>query len=351
MTNTSEYQNLLVLIQSFETLWAYYSQSDGQIYDQELRGLSRSMSESVNGLAASDSRLCDQLENSTVNRVRMREILTRLDHWANSDDLAPFENLVLSRSMLFGLLSSLKIFLHVQLQIPIMPTIAMSAREIEHSERALRWKGYLPDDFLRTARFDPDELVRRASGARSIVVVGDIRRSQQLMEYVMDADGFSNLMGAFIQRSMELIHKHKGFFDKFTGDGFIAYFNEFLCGELGLDFVECFTGFVREESDFAATLFGGLAESGLELTEKQTGLAIGCDIGQVDFRDVDNHFIAVGDSVVWAHRMSSAGEAGEIIAHYSLHDVIKSRPGMMFDSRQGFTKNGMPFIAQSVSFD
>lgn len=345
-----EYTHCLIHIQTFETLWAYYSQSGGEIYDNECRQSALSFLECLQRLTAGDGQLAGQLETIRVNQTGAGEILRRLEGWASSDEVTPFRTFAECRPMLFGLLSGLKLYIHVKLQAPITPLISMSAQEIEHSERVLRWKGYLPEEILMKHSVDPDELIREASGSRSIVVIGDIRRSQQLMAYARDTDGFTRFMGDFIELSRKLIQKHFGFFDKFTGDGFIAYFNEKMCGELGLDFVECFMEFVRQENKFVGDLFEDWRESVTQLPEQEVGLAMGCDIGPVEFRDVNNHLISVGDAVVWAHRMSSAGGAGDVIVHEPLVHVIKMISRVALSPRNGTTKNGMSYKACAMEF-
>lgn len=351
MSDKSLYQNCLAQVQSFETLWAYYSQSDGQLYDDECRMSARSFLDTMYSIAQFDGRLKDQLDSTTVNKVKVELIVENLDSWADSDSVAPFDTFAKSRTMLFGFLSGLKLFLHVELQIPITPVIMMRSDEIEHSERALRWKGYLPNELLMSSKHDPDELVRSACKGKTIVAIGDIRRSQQLMEYAKDDDVFLKFMSSFIHHSRALIEKHKGFFDKFTGDGFIAYFNEEICSRLNVDYVDCFLGFVDEELKFMDGLFSEWRESVSRLPPEPVGLAIGGGAGIVDFRDVDNHLIVVGDAVVWAYRTVSDGEAGEFIAHEPLSELISNRPGLSFSPREGVTKNGMPYKSSAVTFD
>lgn len=341
---------LLAAVQSFETLWAYYSQSGGHIYDSDCRQAARDLAARAKELAGVDPRFGQQLATTTVNKIEARAILDRLAAWAEGDGLAPFPTLAESRPPLFGLLSGIKLFLHVELSIPLSPTITMSAKEIEYSERALRWRGYLPDEFLRAARLDPDALVREAGGAESVVVIGDIRRSQQLMAVARDTEGFVRLMGRFIQGTRGLIQKHHGLFDKFTGDGFIAYFNEALCKRLAKNHMDCFLRFVREEKKFARDLFTDFTSRvDLSLTP-HVGLAVGADLGQVDFRDVNNHLIAVGDAVVWAHRMSNAGDAGEIIVHAPLAGRLAGVLGIELTPRDGVAKHGIGFSAAALTF-
>jgi len=350
MTSKPEYHNLLALIQSFETMWAYYSQSDGELYDSECRGIVSSLIGAMEEMAKSEKSLSDQIEKTTVNKVKYSEIIEKLSGWANNADVAPFDSLGQSRRLLFGFFSGLKLFLHVQLQIPFTPTITMSATEIEHGERAMRWKGYLPGKLLKSTMEDPDKLVRGAGDARTIVVVGDIRRSQQLLAYTKNPDSFSMFMGRFIHISRQIIEKHYGFFDKFTGDGFIAYFNENICSELGGDFIECFLDFINQELSYVNRLFLDWSKSLSEQLDEPVGLAIGADIGTVDFRDVDNHLISIGDAVVWANRMASAGDVGDIIAHKPLGDILGSNPNIALTPRNGKTKNGMPYHASKMTF-
>jgi len=341
----------LVQAQSFETLWAYYCQSDGHLYDAECRQAARALVASIRAGFTDDPVVSRQFEETTINKTPVAEIIDLLDGWASGDAIVPFENFSASRSLLFGLLSSTKLTLHVTLGIPVPPTISMSDQEIAHSERTLRWKGYLPDAILRNPGHDPDRLIKEASGAKTIAVIGDIRRSQQLMAYTGDNDRFSAFMGRFIDTSRKLITEHNGFFDKFTGDGFIAYFNESLISLMGRNYINCFLSFVRQEDRFVRKLFDDWRKASAMPLEEPIGLSLGCDIGLVDFRDVNNHLIAIGDAVVWAHRMCGVGEVGEVIAHDPLAEIIAPVRGLSLTQREEMTKNGIPFTPHAVTFD
>ncbi len=346
----TNHSSCLVLIQTFETLWAYYSQSNGQLYDSECRQAANDFIKVLRQITSSDKGLEDQVIRITVNRMDCPEILDQMETWATGTETVPFKTFSASRSLLFGFLSVLKFYLHAALKIPINPLIVMSPTEIEHSERSLRWKGYLPDEFIRSSICDPDELVTRAGKTRSVVVIGDIRRSQQLMNFAKGTDGFLTLMSSFINQSRDLIQKHKGFFDKFTGDGFIAYFNEEICGQLEKDFIECSIKFIKDEAEAIGKLFEEWGVVSDYSPDKPLGLAIGCDIGQVDFHNVNNHLVAIGDSVVWAYRMANAGEAGEVIAHQPLAKLYERYPELRFTPIVGETKNSISYSAQGIKF-
>ena len=49
------------------------------------------------------------------------------------------------------------------------------------------------------------------------------------MTYAQDSETYTKYMADFIEKTQQLVLKHNGIFDKFTGDGFVAYFNEEIC--------------------------------------------------------------------------------------------------------------------------
>lgn len=87
-----------------------------------------------------------------------------------------------------------------------------------------------------------------------------------------------------------------------------------------------------------------------ESVKNEIGLAIGCDSGIVDFRDINNHLISIGDSVVWANRMNSEGGVGETIVHEPLAFELDGLLGIEMTQRNGETKHGVPFNARNLKF-
>lgn len=217
----------------------------------------------------------------------------------------------------------------------------------EHSARVIRWKGHLPRQALL---HDPDKVFGQASVTSTIAVVGDIRRSQDLMTYAQDPRNFSERMVQFITTTRELIEKRAGFFDKFTGDGFLVYFNEAVCKAADLNYIDCFLNFLREEANFAAPVFQDWSRSIRKRPPTEIGLAIGADIGKVSFEDIHNHLVAVGDAIVWASRMASIASSNEIIVNNLLYTLLDNREDLTFKERIGQTKAGESFLAQALLF-
>ncbi|MCG3196652.1 MAG: adenylate/guanylate cyclase domain-containing protein [Candidatus Omnitrophica bacterium] len=336
----------LVLAQTFETYWAYFSQSDGQLYGRECRDAARDFAAAWRELARADPRAGDPISLPYGGSIPPSEIVERLSAWSEGDFADPYESPSQTRLMLLTLFAGLKRLLYSELGVTVEPRIIFSTDEFLHGSRAVRWRGQLPKALLT---HDPALLLAKASASKSIVVVGDIRRSQDLMTYAADSDQFSHLMVEFIDRTQSLIDGHAGIFDKFTGDGFLAYFNDSVCREAGRDYLSSFEQFLRDEAAFANKHFAAWTKAVRKLPPIPVGLAMGADLGFVEFRDLGNHLVAVGDAIVWAVRMTRVGGAGEVVVNNLLFHHLEGRPGLLFEERMGQTEAGETFLARVLT--
>jgi class 3 adenylate cyclase len=169
--------------------------------------------------------------------------------WTQNDQHWPYQDAKTSRFMVFVHLAELKGLLVRELGIKWSGAV-LSSEEEQHAARVVRWKDHLPWSALRD---DPDGTVAKASNHPTIVVIGDIRSSQDLVTYSPRPEDFSRRMVEFIARTRQLIGEHDGLFDKFTGDGFLAYFNEAICRK---DYTDCFLTFLDEELGFCREHLG-----------------------------------------------------------------------------------------------
>ncbi len=218
----------LALCQSLATYWAYYYMSAGKLYTPVIRETAKLFLESFAPLPK-DSEFMQKLIKILINRAGVEdldEVISHINDWANGTRDYPYESMSKSQNVMRILLSGVSIILMHSLNIEKIPKIKFSNLEEDYSTRVIRWQSHLPKTALRQ---DPDNIISLASRSQTIVVVGDIRRSQDLMTYAPDPKSFSDRMVRFITKTCELVEKHTGFFDKFTGDGFIVYFNEAVC--------------------------------------------------------------------------------------------------------------------------
>jgi class 3 adenylate cyclase len=346
METQSSSLNCLVHAQAFETAWAYFSQSAGRLYSDECRRAARRFVESLRTLGPADPRVLAPMELIAGHPVDVGVLLQDVEDWARGGEPLFLDEEL--RTPFFVLIQGVKGLLVRDLGIDVPISIGAGA-DASFSARVLRWKAHLPSVLLE--REDLDDLVFEASQSESIVVVGDIRRSQDLMTYAATPDDFSRRMVVFIQKTRDLIDENAGFFDKFTGDGFIVYFNEALCRAAGRSHIDRFLSFVKAQSAFGQDLFQDWAGLIRKRPTGPIGLAMGADIGRVAFHDVHDHLVAVGDAIVWAARMAAAANAGEVLVNNLLQAKLTAVYTRIlgFSPREAQTKSGESFLAQVLN--
>lgn len=154
---------------------------------------------------------------------------------------------------------------------------------------------------------------------RMIVLSADIRKSTFLMQESVSFRKFAQLMGKFIDRTADLIQTSGGWFDKFTGDGFLAYW---LKPEEHHDYAEFFA--------VCQTLLYTFKETGMDDFRKNcrnfpagVGLSLGIDAGDAFMVTMAGDLTIVGPPVVGAVRMVSAAEQPwETVCNVFLGDAL-----------------------------
>jgi class 3 adenylate cyclase len=145
----------------------------------------------------------------------------------------------------------------------------------------------------------------------------DIRRSTELMLKAREPKLYAQFIITLATRLREIILANFGIFDKFTGDGVLAFFPEFYSGEdagylaikSASECHEVFASVYKEHRRcFAAVL-------------KDTGLGIGLDYGTVQLVQIGGDFTVVGTPVVYACRMSGA-TAGSTYANEPAFELL-----------------------------
>jgi class 3 adenylate cyclase len=130
----------------------------------------------------------------------------------------------------------------------------------------------------------------------------DILRSTELMLKAREPKLFAQFMITLATRLRQVVLDNYGIFDKFTGDGVLAFFPEFYSG---LD-----AGYLSLK---AASECHGVFDAVYKAHRhcfssilKETGLGIGLDYGVVQLVQIGGDFTVVGTPVVYACRMSGA---------------------------------------------
>lgn len=156
----------------------------------------------------------------------------------------------------------------------------------------------------------------------AFVMSVDIRRSTELMLKARAPSMFADFISALTKELHACVVDNNGVFDKFTGDGILAFFPEGFSGDdFGYSVVkaadECHRAFDRiyrsSRSSFSSVLKG-------------IGLGIGIDFGTVRLLRVAEGLTVVGIPVVYACRLSGS-EPGQTLLNQPAFEVIASRHG------------------------
>lgn len=340
----------LLLLNDFETYWAYFSLSDGSLYPDTTREAAGRLLDALNK-ALADLHAEEKVHHGAApvtKRLTDETLIEFMRRWCRDDDAEAQDQLLQHSVAMQTWLMRLRkaLYKHLELELPLCE---LDGSEMMYRHSFNRWLAHFPTLLLRSMSH-ASQMLERASGSESIVVVGDIRRSQDLMTYAKDSESFAEKLVGFVNQTRILLDDCLGIFDKFTGDGFVAYFNKELCRMHGEDYLDCFMRFATELTHFSCKHFKEWSRHVRKLPDVEVGLALGADVGQVLFQDIDAHFIAVGDAIVWADRMANAAMAGETACNNLLWRRLENSPQLLeqvrSEERLASTKSGETFRAR-----
>jgi len=151
----------------------------------------------------------------------------------------------------------------------------------------------------------------------SVVVSIDIRRSTELMLKAKTPKQFSLFITELSKKLSGCIIDNYGIFDKFTGDGILAFFPKFYSGDNAI---------IRalKAAELCHEIFDdhyNKSRSSFNVFIKDVGLGIGIDYGNVTLVNTSSELTVVGIPVVYACRMSGAN-AGDTLLNQGAKDEI-----------------------------
>ena len=157
---------------------------------------------------------------------------------------------------------------------------------------------------------------------KAFVMSVDIRRSTELMLKARAPEEFASFMTTLCLRLTHIIVESFGVFDKFTGDGVLAFFPDFYSGgEAPYRVVAvadaCHEAFQKHYYDSRRSFTSVL---------KDVGLGIGVDYGTVHLVQVADGLTVVGEPVVYACRLSGAPPHTTLL-NQPAYEVISEKCG------------------------
>lgn len=175
---------------------------------------------------------------------------------------------------------------------------------------------------------DSEEFLNRflSSGeCAGFVMSVDIRRSTDLMLKARQPERFAQFVSELCMQLAAIVLDSFGVFDKFTGDGILAFFPDFYSGpDAGYYAV---TAAERCHSAFSAHYRA--SRSAFLSVLQEAGLGIGIDYGTFSLVQVSGAITVVGPPVVYACRMSGA-PAGSTLLNQPAFEVISDKYGVYF---------------------
>jgi class 3 adenylate cyclase len=203
-------------------------------------------------------------------------------------------------------------------------------REDDRARVTQLLKPHAPDDWEQ--RFRKDELLDAVINGEPIqmfVMAADIRESTNLMKEAVRFERFAAVMDRFVTSVRRGITRSGGWFDKFTGDGFLAYWIV-QPGEPG-DYEERFVqtaGDIAHTANLLVDLFHRRVMEDFRSNSRNlsagVGLSMGLDAGPGYLVKIADELTVVGPPVVGAVRMVTAAELPrEIVANVFLGERLR----------------------------
>jgi class 3 adenylate cyclase len=211
-------------------------------------------------------------------------------------------------------------------------------RESERARISDLLKAHAPPDWER--RFHTEELLDAIIDGEPIqmfVMAADIRESTTLMKEAIRFERFAFTMDKFVTAVRRGIGAPGGWFDKFTGDGFLAYWIVQTAPEdvYHEQFVEAAGNIVHTAHtliDFFHRLVLEDFRSNSRNLSEGVGLSMGLDAGPGYLVQIGGELTVVGPPVVGAVRMvTAAARPREIMANVFLGERLRAEQDGVYE--------------------
>lgn len=196
---------------------------------------------------------------------------------------------------------------------------------------------------------------KTAAPVPMVVLVADIRESTALMKEAKDLGVHAKLLTDVFSKARTVVEGYGGWFDKFTGDGFIAYW-PYVNDQLDEALRNGFSATLGVSACFSRALPEFRRNS--RNVSGRTSICFGLDAGDARFAIVVDDLTILGLPVVGATRMVSAAEPGETVCNTTIGErlldsateVFPGDVGAKMSRRKRDTKEYQPQEIYVVEF-
>jgi len=158
-----------------------------------------------------------------------------------------------------------------------------------------------------------------STAVEAIVVVGDLRMSTLVLKEAVQPSIFARFIVGFTEAVRALANASGGWFDKFTGDGFVAFW---IPPRNRPTDIGTIPDFCRTVFSAADALLTSLRQNSRNFPAG-TGLSIGIDAGPCELVRVGELVTIVGSPIVGATRMVAGASAHQTILNVYLGSALE----------------------------
>jgi class 3 adenylate cyclase len=194
-----------------------------------------------------------------------------------------------------------------------------------YKEQRLQYLLYRVNDNARRKLLESEEFRNRFEKSKqcsAVIISVDIRRSTELMLKAREPQLYANFITSLCAELTRIIMDNYGVFDKFTGDGILAFFPDFYSGEnasyLAIKAADECHNYFSKHYEANRSCFSSV------LTD--VGLGIGIDYGLSHLVRLQDGLTVIGTPVVYACRMSVA-KAGQTLLNQPAYEVTSQKFG------------------------
>jgi class 3 adenylate cyclase len=169
---------------------------------------------------------------------------------------------------------------------------------------------------------------QRSTPVEASVVVGDLRLSTMILRESVTTTTFARFIVGFTEAVRSLAHASGGWFDKFTGDGFITYW---LASEGRSSAVRDIPEFCQALLPAAGSLIANLRRTSRNFPVG-VGLSLGADLGPCELVLVGEALTLVGGPIVGASRMVAGADPGQTLLNVYLGEQLAGERDWLAES-------------------
>ncbi|MGO8877172.1 MAG: adenylate/guanylate cyclase domain-containing protein [Acidimicrobiales bacterium] len=176
-----------------------------------------------------------------------------------------------------------------------------------------------------------EEVVSAAINHKSltcVVISCDIGKSTFLMKEAVSPARYASTLDQYVSAAKHVVRNHAGWFDKFTGDGFLAYW-PYGQGDL-IPTIEMVIKAMLVAIDFFNDKFIPLFRANSQNFPDGVGISMGLDAGTCFPAVVADDLTIIGAPVVGAVRMGSVALASEFISNVYAGEFLYTHQGSLF---------------------